>query len=197
MKELEGERVRLLPLELSHTEELFAAANYPEIWTYLPVKVEKLEDMDAIVKQALKAKETGLEFPFAVYDKELKTLVGSTRLLGITIPHRNFEIGWTWYTPKVWRTRVNTECKYLLLKWGFEEFQAIRIQLKTDVRNERSNRAIERLGAVKEGVLRRDRILHDGHIRNANIYSIVDSEWPAVKQRLEGYLGRGSQEHFQ
>ena len=189
MRELEGVRVRLLPMERSHAEALFEAGNDPEIWRYLPLKVEKPEDMARIVDGALKAKATGMEFPFVVYDKELNAIVGSTRLLGIMPAHRNFEIGWTWYHPKVWRTRVNTECKYLLLRWGFEEFRAVRIQLKTDVRNERSNRAIRRLGAVHEGVQRQDRILHDGHIRNANLYSIIDKEWPEVKKRLEGFLG--------
>ena len=189
MRELEGVRVRLLPMERSHAEALFEAGRDPEIWRYLPVKVETPEDMERIVEEALKARKIGTEFPYVVYDKELGKLVGSTRLLAISAQHRNFEIGWTWYSPEVWRTRVNTECKYLLLRWGFEEFRAVRIQLKTDVRNERSNAAIRRLGAVHEGVIRRDRILHDGHIRNANLYSIIDSEWPAVKARLEGFLG--------
>jgi len=185
---IEGERIRLLPLEHSHVEDLFYSGNYPEIWSYLPNRVEMIEDMAELIDNALKAKELGLEYPFVVYDKQLKILVGSTRLLNLSVASRNFEIGWTWYSPKVWRTRVNTECKYQLLKYGFEEFKAVRIQFKADVRNDRSNKAIERIGATKEGVLRQDRILHDGFIRNANIYSIIASEWPDIKQRLEQYL---------
>ncbi|PZD97230.1 GNAT family N-acetyltransferase [Paenibacillus sambharensis] len=185
---LEGKRIQLLPLRLDHAEELFKCAGYPEIWTYLPNKVEKFEDMVELINNSIQAKESGLEYPFVVYDKELKKLVGSTRLLNISEANRNFEIGWTWYTPEVWRTRVNTECKYVLLKYGFEEFQAVRIQFKADIRNERSNRAIERIGAVKEGILRQDRILHDGYIRNAYIYSVIRPEWPDIKMKLEEYL---------
>jgi len=185
---LDGKRVQLLALESEHAEELFACAKYPEIWTYLPTKVESLEDMNDLIQKALNARASGTEYPYAVYDKLLKKIVGSTRLLGISEENKNFEIGWTWYSPEVWRTRVNTECKYELMRYGFEQFQAVRIQLKADERNTRSNQAIERLGATKEGVLRQDRILSDGFIRNACMYSIIRSEWPAVKQKLEGYL---------
>ena len=179
---IEGERIRLIQLEYSHVEDLFDAGNHSDIWSYLPNRVEVIGDMFEIFDYALKSKEMGLEFPFVVYDKQLDIIVGSTRLLNISVANRNFEIGWTWYSPKVWRTRVNTECKYLLLRYGFEHFKAVRIQFKADVRNDRSNKAIERIGATKEGVLRQDRILHDGFIRNANIYSIISSEWPDIKQ---------------
>jgi RimJ/RimL family protein N-acetyltransferase len=180
----------LIPLQTEHAEELFEQAKYPEIWTYLPLKVDRLEDMKQIVAKALAAKERGLEYPFAVYDKELRRLVGSTRFLNINLDHKNLEIGWTWYTPAVWRTRVNTECKYLLLNYCFEHLGLIRVQLKADTRNERSNRAIERIGATREGMLRKDRILHDGYVRNAYIYSIIRDEWEDVKRRLESYLSR-------
>ncbi len=185
---LEGQRVRLLPLEAAHAEQLFQSGNHPEIWTYLPKKVDTLKHMIELVEEALQGKEKGLDYPLAVYDKQLERLVGSTRLLNISTVHRNFEIGWTWYSPTVWRTSVNTECKHLLLSYGFEQFRAVRIQLKADVRNDRSNRAIARIGAVKEGEVRQDRILPDGYIRTANLYSIIDTEWPDVKQKLEGYL---------
>lgn len=131
-----------------------------------------------------------MDYPFAVYDKQLQRYVGSTRYLNITLEHRNVEIGWTWYTPEVWRTRVNSECKYLLLKYGFEELNLLRVQFKTDSRNERSHYAILRIGATQEGVLRRERILHDGYIRNTNVYSIIDSEWPAVKGNFERILAK-------
>ncbi|WP_317890148.1 GNAT family N-acetyltransferase [Paenibacillus sabuli] len=97
-------------------------------------------------------------------------------------------MGWSWYTPEVWRSRVNTECKYELLKYCFEPFHALWVQFKADVRNDRSNHAIQRIGATHEGVLRQDRILQDGFIRNANLYSIIDSEWNEIKNRLEQYF---------
>ncbi|NHN35309.1 GNAT family N-acetyltransferase [Paenibacillus agricola] len=187
-RKLTGQRIQLHPLELSHAEGLYESAKHQEIWTYLPNKIESLADMIQLLESALSAKELGSEYPFAVYDNELKRFVGSTRLLNISVSNRNLEIGWTWYSPEVWRTRVNTECKYELLKYCFEEFQAVRVQLKADVRNARSNQAIERIGATKEGILRQDRILHDGFIRNSNLYSVINSEWPEVKNRLEHFL---------
>jgi len=187
---LEGERVKLLPMESRHAEELAECGKADEIWDYLPKKATSLEVMAELIEQALKGKKLGQEFPFVVFDKQLGKLVGSTRYLAINAPNRNLEIGWTWYSPEVWRTRVNTECKYLLLKYGFEELRLLRVQLKTDTRNERSNNAIRRIGGIHEGVLRQDRIMHDGYIRNANLYSIIDNEWPEVKSKLEGFLHR-------
>lgn len=103
--------------------------------------------------------------------------------------NRHVEIGWTWLARACWRTPLNTECKYLLLKHAFEDWQCIRVQLKTDLRNERSQRAIERLGAVREGVLRKAVIVKDGYQRTSVYYSILDDEWAEVKARLEGFLG--------
>ncbi|MCU6712994.1 GNAT family N-acetyltransferase, partial [Paenibacillus sp. J5C_2022] len=165
---LEGSRVRLSPMNRSHTNALYAAAKEAAIWTYLPLKIDKIADMNRLIDEALEERERGLACPFVVYDRQLNKLVGSTRYLNISTANRNLEIGWTWYSPDVWRSRVNTECKYLLLRYAFEELQCIRVQFKADVQNDRSNRAIERLGAVHEGVLRADRILPDGYIRSAN-----------------------------
>jgi len=114
--------------------------------------------------------------------------VGSTRFLNISIQNRNLEIGSTWLSPTVWRTRINTECKYLLLKHCFETLGTIRVQLKTDSRNVRSQRSIERLGAVKEGVLRNHMIMPDGYLRDSVVYSIIDKEWVQVKNKLESML---------
>jgi RimJ/RimL family protein N-acetyltransferase len=186
--ELAGERARLVPMEEKHAEALFEAGRFPEIWAYMPMKVETAGDMERMVTEALAAKEKGTELPFVVEDRETGRVVGSTRFLDIQTTHRQLEIGWTWYTPDVWRTRINTECKYLLLSYCFEELALVRVQLKTDGRNARSQRAIERIGGVKEGVLRRHRILPDGYIRDSVYYSVIAEEWPGVKQRLEAML---------
>jgi RimJ/RimL family protein N-acetyltransferase len=186
--ELEGEKVRLVPLGPQHTEALYRAGNYPEIWTYMTRQMTRLEDMKNMVAEALAHKEKGTELPFVVIDKENQELIGSTRFLSISPANRSLEIGSTWYTPRVWRTSVNTECKYLLLSHCFEELHTVRVLIKTDARNLRSQKAIERLGAVKEGILRRERILFNGYIRDAVYYSIIDEEWPAVKKRLENFL---------
>jgi RimJ/RimL family protein N-acetyltransferase len=187
---LDGQRVRLAPMSYEHSEELFKAANHSEIWTYSPGYVNKLEDMVNLIDEALKSKEQGTKYPFVILDKDTDEIVGSTNYMTISEQHRTVEIGGTWLDPKVWRTRVNTECKYLLLKYGFEELNLVRMHLRTDSRNERSNRAIQRIGAKFEGTLRQELINHDGYIRDSNIYSILDKEWVAVKRNLVSFLSR-------
>lgn len=185
---LVGERVILLPMEIHHVQDLFNAGNSADIWAYMPMKVESIEDMKRLVEKSLQAKEQGTEFPFVIFDKNLGEIVGSTRFLDISVHNKNLEIGWTWLSPVVWRTQVNTECKYLLLKHCFETLRAIRVQIKTDGRNIRSQKAIERIGAVKEGVLRKHRILSDGFVRDSVYYSILDGEWAKVRDKLENML---------
>ncbi|MDU2241953.1 MAG: GNAT family protein [Paenibacillus sp.] len=187
-KELAGQRVTLMPMQPDHAEQLFQAGTDARIWAYMSMKIETIDDAKRLVGHALSARDQGLEFPYVVLDRETDRIVGSTRFLDISKPNRSLEIGWTWYNPAVWRTRINTECKYLLLQYCFEAMSAIRVQLKTDARNTRSMHAIERLGAVKEGTLRNHRILSDGYIRDSVYYSIISQEWPAVKTKLLDYL---------
>jgi N-acetyltransferase len=184
---LEGARVALLPMQESHISGLAEAAGDPRIWDYMTPLLQS-KDVELFVHQALEEQKLGLGLPFSVYDKQLDMFVGSTRFLDISTAHKNLEIGYTWYNPNVWRTRVNTECKYLLLRHCFETLGLLRVQLKTDLRNTRSQNAIARLGAQREGVLRKHRILHDGYMRDSVMFSIIDSEWPVVKNNLEGYL---------
>lgn len=186
--ELESQSVRLIPMQQEHVGELYAAGNHADIWTYMTARMESLADMQEIVEQALENRTNGLDLPFVIVDKRSNSVVGSTRYLDISVPDRHLEIGWTWLTPRVWRSSINTECKYLLLRNAFEQFGAVRAQIKTDGRNLRSQRAIERLGAVKEGILRRHRCLLDGYMRDTVYYSVLDDEWAAVKQRLEGLM---------
>ena len=167
---------------------LFKAANYSEIWTYSPSIIRKREDMEAAVRQWLKAKEHGTRYPFVIHDKVSDEIVGSTSYFDLSHLHRKLEIGGTWLDPKVWRTRINTECKFLLLEYAFEEINLIRVQFRTDTRNEKSNRAIQRSGASYEGTIRQDMIMHDGYIRNSNLYSILNLEWGSVKSRLLQWL---------
>ncbi|WP_088102867.1 GNAT family N-acetyltransferase [Halalkalibacter urbisdiaboli] len=187
---LDGKRVRLVPMSNEHSEELFKASNHSEIWTYSPGNINKPEDMLNTINDLLELKKQGLWYPFVILDKNTNKIVGSTSYLEISPQHRKLEIGGTWLDPKVWRTRVNTECKYLLLRYGFEVLELVRIQLRTDSRNERSNRAIQRIGAKFEGTLRQELINHDGYIRDSNIYSILDKEWEAVKRNLVSFLSR-------
>ncbi len=117
-------------------------------------------------------------------DQKTNEIVGSTRLYSISNDNKTVELGQTWYHPSVQRTSINTECKRMLLQYAFEELQMLRVQIKTDLRNEKAQRAIERLGAVKEGVLRNERRLPSGYVRDAVVYSIIASEWPVVKEQL-------------
>lgn len=185
---LTGKQAKLIPMEMSHIPGLYEAGRAPEIWKYMPANPNSLDDMQDLVEDALRLRETGAEFPFVIIDQRTDRIVGSTRFLDIVPSHRNLEIGWTWCSPDVWRTRINTECKYLLLKHCFETLGAIRVQLKTDLRNERSQRAIERIGGIREGVLRHNRIMPDGYLRDTVYFSILMEEWPAVKSRFESWL---------
>lgn len=187
---LDGERVKLVPMSYEHSEELFKVANHSELWTYSPGNINKVEDMLNMINALLELKKQGLWYPFVILDKNTNRIVGSTSYLEISPQHRKLEIGGTWLDPMTWRTRVNTECKYLLLKYGFEKLGLVRIQLRTDSRNERSNRAIQRIGAKYEGTLRQELINHDGHKRDSNIYSILDLEWEAVKRNFLELLSR-------
>lgn len=186
---LQGRFVRLEPLSEAHVEGLTAIGLEDEIWKYMlygPMRGQ--DDIRQWVRDILARAANGSDLPFAVLDLATGRVAGATRYLDIRPEHRALEIGGTWYGSEFQRTAVNTECKYLLLKNAFEQLGCIRVQLKTDSRNIRSQAAIERLGAVKEGTLRNHMILPDGTIRHSAYYSILDAEWPRVKAFLEGRL---------
>lgn len=185
---LEGERVILETLKREDIPKLWHESITEEVWKYLPERFENAVDLIQIFETSFINFERGSEHPFAVYDKVFNDYVGSTRLLNISLDQRNIEIGWTWYIPEVWNTRVNTECKYLLLKYCFEDLDMLRVQFKADSRNIKSDRAILRIGAQKEGSLRKFGIMQDGFIRDANIYSIVETEWKEIKELFESKL---------
>jgi RimJ/RimL family protein N-acetyltransferase len=142
------------------------------------------------VHHLLEARKAGTDLPFVVIQLASGRAVGATRYMEIHPEHSGLEIGGTWYGLEFQRTVVNTECKYLLLQYAFEMLGCIRVQFKADLRNERSWRAIERIGAKREGILRNHLILPDGVIRDSVYYSIIDLEWPGVKKRLKEMLGK-------
>ncbi|GHO64527.1 N-acetyltransferase [Ktedonobacter sp. SOSP1-52] len=188
---LEGKVARLEPLQLKHATDLYAAGQEARIWRYMSTNPGvSLAAMAQWIETAQQAQVAGHELPFAIVSRETDKAVGSTRYLNIIPKDRGLEIGWTWLTPGVQRTGINTECKYLLLRHAFETLGAIRVQLKTDSRNEQSQRAIERIGGVKEGILRNHVIMPDGYLRHSVYYSVIDSEWPSVKTRLEQMMQR-------
>jgi N-acetyltransferase len=184
-----GHWVRLEPLSEMHVPDLAIVGLEDEIWRYMRYGAVKTEDdLRAWVLAMLRLEQIGDDLPFAVVWAETGRAIGCTRYLNIHRSDRNLEIGGTWYGLAYQRTAVNTECKYLLLQHAFETLGCVRVNFKADSRNERSLRAIERLGAVKEGVLRKHMILDGGYVRDSVIYSIIDDEWPAVKHRLEERL---------
>jgi RimJ/RimL family protein N-acetyltransferase len=182
---LEGTRVRLEPLRPAHIEGIWEAGRFEEIWTYMSIVIREPEDARVFVEQAMHNEREGIELPFAIIDQSNGTVIGSTRFLHIARKDRGLEIGFTWLTPSVWKTQVNTECKWLLLRHCFDHLGCIRVQLKTDSRNLNSQRAIARIGGVREGVLRNHMVVRDGYIRDSVYFSIVDREWPAVDEKLQ------------
>lgn len=184
---LTGQVVTLHPLQLEHAHDLHCA-NDPRIWTNMLTKVETLEQMKQWVGTPIHWRDKGTAIPFVVQENNTDQFIGSTRIFSLDLKNRSCELGSTWYHPDYWGTRVNKECKYLILRYCFEELGLYRVQIKTDQRNTRSQRAIERLGATKEGVLRKERVLDDGYIRNAVVYSIIDDEWSLIKEQLEKKL---------
>jgi RimJ/RimL family protein N-acetyltransferase len=187
---LVGREVRLEPMAPEHAEGLFAASRDERIWDYLPTAwPTSVDEMRAWMDGAIQQNATGYRVPFTVIDAATGKVLGSTSYLDISEPDRHLEIGWTWYDSAVWRSRVNTECKYLLLRHAFETLGCIRVQLRTDLRNERSQRAIERIGGQREGTLRHLQILTNGHKRSVVFYSLLADEWPARKAWFEERLG--------
>lgn len=188
---LNGHLVRLEPLHLKHAVALFEASRDPGLWTYKPVaQPRSLTEMEQLIASALQNQQTGGCLPFAVISLERERVVGETRYHNFMLQDHGLEIGWTWLTPSVQRTGVNTECKYLLLHHAFEVMEAIRVQFRTHHLNTNSQRALERLGAVREGVLRNHLIMPDGSYRHSVYYSIIESEWPSAKARIESMMQR-------
>lgn len=188
---LSGQHVRLEPLSEAHIPGLAAAGSDASIWRFMPYgTVTSPEKMEAWVREILARKGAGGDQPFAVIHLASGRVAGSTRYMEIRPQHRGLEIGGTWYGTEFRRTAVNTEAKYLLLRHAFETLGCIRVQFKADSRNEPSLKAIARIGATREGVLRNQMIMPDGYLRSSVYFSIINSEWPAVKIHLEELLAR-------
>lgn len=189
---LQGTFVVLEPLQPEHEAELQQVGSFPEIWTFLPKAMVTNEDWKAYFKKAYDAKDAGVEFPFIIRERSSQCIIGTTRFMNISSKDDHLEIGSTWLTPRVWKSGVNTECKYLLLSHCFEHLGCVRIQIKTDSRNENSQRAIRRIGATYEGTLRKHMRLANGYVRDTAMFSIIDSEWPQVKEKLALMMQRYS-----
>lgn len=186
---LTGKLVRLEPMTEDHVPALARVGLDPRIWQYMVYgQMRSEDDLRAWVRELLRRQARGTDLPFTVFHQPSGQPIGATRYMEMHPEHRNLEIGGTWYAIEYQGSGVNAEAKYLLLRHAFEVWGCIRVQIKTDLRNLRSQRAIERLGAVREGVLRDHLILPDGYVRSSVIYSILQAEWPGVKAGLEARL---------
>ena len=185
-----GKTVRLEPLEMQHVPQLCEVGLEPELWRWIPHPVLTPADMNAYVATALEERRCGQSLPFVIILQETDQVIGSTRFGNIDLSNRRLEIGWTWLTSAWQRTAANTETKLLLLSHAFEVLKMHRVELKTDALNQKSRNAILRLGAVEEGTFRKHVITASGRVRDSVYYSIIDTEWTTVKQRLTRLLER-------
>jgi RimJ/RimL family protein N-acetyltransferase len=187
---LRGALVTLEPLTLAHVGALARVGLHPELWRLQPRPVATEADMRAYVELALADEARGASLPFAVVERSSGEVIGSSRYMDIALPHRRLEIGATWITPSRQRSGANVEAKLLLLAHAFEALGLQKVVFKTEALNEVSRRAILALGAVEEGMFRKHLIADDGRARDMVFFSILDSEWPAVKLRLQQRLAR-------
>lgn len=185
---LAGSAVRLEPLGPGHANDLYDCGRTAADWSYLPrACFTDLADTQRWIAEALAAPG---HLPFAIVESGGNKAVGSTRFLNIRPEHRSLEIGWTWLGREWQRTAVNTEAKLLLLSHAFERLRCVRVEFKTDARNERSQRALQRIGASREGVLRNHMIVQDGYVRDSVYFSVIGREWPDAKAALLRLLAR-------
>ncbi len=185
---LEGSTVRLEPLSLDHVPGLVEIGLVPEIWQWTTVRITNDAEMRGYVEAALAEQARGVSLPFATVLRESGKVVGSTRFGNVTPEHRRVEIGWTWVAPPWQRSAVNTEAKLLMLRYAFEALGCIRVELKTHHENFKSQNAMQRLGAVREGVFRNHMIQSDGTLRHSVYFRIAVEQWPEVKANLEAKL---------
>lgn len=181
---LENDRARLEPLAENHFEELWPVAQHEELWALTTSAIKTKEDFIKYFDTAIEEKKKGLSYPFAIFDKDAGRYGGCTRFGNIDNKHKRLEIGWTWYEPALQRTGLNRNCKFLLLRYGFETMGLNRIELKTSTINFRSQKAMEQIGAVKEGVFRNHMVNPDGSLRHSVYYSFIKEDWPQIKAAI-------------
>lgn len=186
---LEGKRVKMIPLKIEHADELWETAKDESIWTYYTFRrIENINKFKEFLQSSLVEAESGKGFTFTIIDKSTGKMKGGTSFLDIQPASRSLEIGRTWIAKELQGTGFNAGCKYLLLKYCFEELKLIRVFFKTDSNNIRSQKAMEKIGAKSEGILRNHMIREDGTFRHSAFYSIIESEWEGVKEKLSNIM---------
>jgi N-acetyltransferase len=178
---LENQRCLLRPVQPGDSELLWPVANDPELWKIALSKISDKTSFEGYIKTALQERADKISFPFLIFDKQVNKAAGSTRFSNFSLVHERVEIGWTWLGTEFQKTGLNRACKRLLLEFAFETMKANRVELKTDLLNLNSQAAMEKIGAVKEAVLRKHLITETGRHRDSVYYSILQSEWPVIK----------------
>ena len=184
MEILQNDIVKLVPIHPDHVDGIWKVCQHAEIWEHLSVTLMDYESVVQYVDKMVKNWEAKTDYSYVIVDVQTDEIIGSTTFMDFSVQHKRTEIGSTWITPNYWRTSINTNCKFLLLQYAFEELELNRVQIKTGHENFRSQKAIERLGATKEGILRNHIIKKDGTIRHTVMYSITKEEWPELKKRF-------------
>jgi N-acetyltransferase len=186
--------VRLEPLRPGHADMLWeiASGHLQELFEWIPYRLESLADFRQFNQQVLGEQERGVSIPFATFLRVGNQIVGTSRFMNMDLSNRKVEIGSTWIAPPWQRTIVNTEAKYLMLRHAFEAWNCLRVELKTDSQNQRSRQAILRLGAKEEGTLRKHMLTWNGRQRHSVYFSILDTEWPEIRVRMESRLRNGA-----
>ncbi len=189
---LTGQFVELVPLSLEHLEQAIAIGAGTDIFRWFPHPIRTAEEMRAYFAEALQQQQAGLALPFSTFVRDGARLVGGSRFMTIDRPNRHVEIGSTWIAPPWQRSAVNTEAKLLMLEHAFERLGCLRVEFKTDSLNLPSRKALARIGAKEEGTFRNHMVTASGRIRHSVYFSVIDSEWPQVKQDLRAKLARGA-----
>ena len=181
---LENERARLTLLKPGDNSALKEIAYAPVIWEWGMSNLKESDDLRAYIDIALKERKNNESYPFLIFDKEMNAVAGSTRFGSISAPNKRIEIGWTWIHPRHQGSGLNKACKFLLLKFAFETLNVNRVELKTDVLNQQSRKAIAKIGATEEGIFRKHQVTSTGRERDSIYFSIIKNEWPEIKSRI-------------
>ena len=181
---LQNYKARLEPLQPKHFDELKSIAFDESLWKFTTTKIYTEKDLQKYIDTAIEEREKHQSYPFVIYDVATGKIAGSTRYGNISPVHRRVEIGWTWYAPVFQRTGLNRACKFELLEFAFVQLDCVRVELKTGSLNQQSQTAIAKIGATKEGILRKHMIQDDGNFRDTVYFSILLEEWPSIKQSI-------------
>jgi RimJ/RimL family protein N-acetyltransferase len=181
---LENERARLTPLRDTDDLVLAEIAYEPQIWEWGMSNLKEPADLRVYIDTALTERQNKVSYPFLIFDKKMNCAAGSTRFGSISVPNKRVEIGWTWLHPRHQGSGLNKACKFLLLKFAFETLLVNRVELKTDVLNQQSRKAITKIGAREEGIFRKHQVTVTGRERDSIFFSIIRDEWPEIKNRV-------------